>query len=214
MSKIVSTRPVGMMVNGQVFVPAFPRDAATAAGQRAVLQQSLGAVALMDYVTAAAGAYEANRVIYHDPEAEREARADIKAQVDSARVVASHYRRQAELEAELAAELTEQKLDAVREFKPIKSGLGKARFAKRQAEVEVEESVAREGMREQVIEPQPAPAGNVKTSSAAKLLARLIDDLEIEIVNAEADGKPTVGLRSQQEALNIALRRKLMQEDE
>jgi len=209
MSKIVPTRSVGVMVNGQVLVPAFPRDAATAAGQRGVLEQSLGAIALMDYIAGAAHAYEANRVIVHDPVAEREARADIKAQVDSARVVASHYRRQAELEAELAAELAEQKLDAVREFKPIKSGLGKARFAKRQAEVEVEESVAREGIKGDVLPPEPV-AAKANEPSLAQRYARLVDDLDERIAKAEAAGESTEEMRSEQDLLNKMLRRELL----
>jgi hypothetical protein len=206
MSKVPPTRTVGVMVNGQVLAPLFPRDGATAAGQRSVLQAHVGIIPLLDYIEAAKEAYGANRVIYHDHgEQTREA--------EHQRALADLRRRRELAEFGLSAVKAEHALEAEIEFKPDKFQNGHAGFAKRRAETDAEkaeaklkESVAIDEEPE-IIRPEPKAA---KTPDLAEYFARQIDDLQEQIDALSADNMPTEELRAQQTVLNQLLRKELL----
>jgi hypothetical protein len=82
-------------------------------------------------------------------------------------------------------------------------------MAQRKAEAEVGEAVAREGIKGDVLPPDPAPA-KVNEPSLAQRYARLVDDLDERIAKAEAAGKSTEEMRSEQALLNKMLRRELL----
>jgi hypothetical protein len=112
-------------------------------------------------------------------------------------------------EAKLKKLQAKHRHDAEDEFKDEKFNLGKARFAQRKAEAEVGEAVAREGMKGDVLPPEPAPAKGTGPSLAEQY-ARLVDDLDEQIAKAEAAGESTEQMRAEQDVLNKMLRRELL----
>jgi len=201
-------RSVGVLANGQVYVPV-PRTPADAAAMRGNLSAQLGAVHALDQFYALVGALQADRSVAYDPMAELEAREEERARIKHARAVDQELRDAALYDAKLRHLRAKHQYEAAEEFKDEKFGLGRARFAQRRAEAEVGEAVAREGLREEVILPESA---SKKAQTLAEQFARMVDDLEAQILKAEAAGESTEGLRSEQELLNKLLRRELLRE--
>ena len=80
---------------------------------------------------------------------------------------------------------------------------------KRVAEAKIGEAVAREGMKEEILEPE-ARLAEAKHQTMAEQFARMVDDLEKKIDEAEAAGLPSGELRNEQNTLNKLLRRELL----
>jgi hypothetical protein len=205
---VQNSRAVGILANGQVYI-AVPTTPAEAEGLRGNLNSNLGAVMAVDRLHALAGALRAGRHILHDPAAELEAREEERAHIRHERELAKEVREANLYEARLRALQAKHRYEAEDEFKEEKFGLGKARFAQRKAEAEVGEAVAREGIKADVMPPEPAPP-KASASSLAQEYARLVDDLDEKIVKAEAAGESTEEMRSEQDLLNKMLRRELL----
>jgi hypothetical protein len=205
----LSSRAVGVRVGDQVYMPALPADGDTAAAMRGNLKAHLNVVGLLDHIYAGAEALAAGRTVVYDPAAEREAREENRAEVLHAREIAKKRRQREIHEAELEVLQAQHRYEAVREFKEVKFDVGHARLRQRVAEAEVGEAVAREGMKDEVIEPQ-AKTVEVKSPTLAEQFARLVDDLEQKIDEAEAGGRPTDEMRAEQKTLNTLLRRELL----
>ena len=202
-------RAVGVRIGEQVFVPALPATAAIAAETRMSLLAHYGAVTLMDETYAASAALGAGRTVLYDPVADREAREEERLESRHRRTVAELRRDRERLEAELEVLRAHHRLAAEEEFKPLKFGLGHARYRARVAEAEVGEAVAREGMKPEILEPEVTSARS-KAPSMAEQLARRIDDLEVQIEQREAAGQPTDELRDERRVLNKMLRAELL----
>jgi hypothetical protein len=84
---------------------------------------------------------------------------------------------------------------------------GKKRKQQRQAEIELDEALARAARGEPGAKTADAPKS--EPASAAKVLSAEIDAVQEAIDQAEADGKPTEELRAGLGALNARLRRML-----
>lgn len=205
----LASRAVGIRVGSEVYMPALPADGDTAAALRGSLNAHLRVVTLLDHIYAGAEALAAGRTVIHDAVAEREARAENRAEVLHAREIA-HSRRKKEFhEAELEALEAQHRFEAVRDFKEDKFNVGHARYRQRVAEAKIGEAVAREGMKEEILEPEARSAG-AKHPTMAEQFARMVDDLERTIDEAEAAGLPTGELRNEQNTLNKLLRRELL----
>jgi hypothetical protein len=174
------SRAVGILAGGQVYIP-LPTDPDEAGALRGNLNSQFRAVLAVDRIHALA----------------------------VARALAQERRETDLYEARLKKLQAKHRHDAESEFKEEKFGLGKARFAQRKAEAEVGESVAREGIKGDVLPPEP-PAATVNEPSLAQTYARLVDDLDERIAKAEAAEQPTEEMRSEQVLLNKMLRRELI----
>ena len=202
-------RAVGILASGQVFIP-LPLTVAEAESLRANLNAQLGAVRALDQIHALAGALQARRYVLHDPVAELDARLEEERRILHEREVNRELRETALYEAKLRHLKARHRFEAEEEFKDEKFGLGRARFAQRRAEAEVGEAVAREGLREEIIPPEePAP----RQQASMAHFARLVDELDVRIIQAEAAGESTEALRAEQEVLNRLLRRELLKEE-
>jgi len=206
------SRAVGIRVGNQVYMPALPPDGATAEALRGNLNAHLGAVAVLDRIYAGAAALAAVRTVVYDPNAEREAREENRAEVRHEREIAKRRRMQEILDAELAVLEAQHRFEAVRDFKDDKFNVGHARYRQRAAEAEVGEAVAREGLKGEILEPEFKPA-STKAPTLAEQFARMVDDVETEINEAEAAGRPTDAMRAEQNMLNKLLRRELLKGD-
>lgn len=202
------SRAVGILAGGQVYIP-LPTNAEEAEALRGNLNSQFRAVLAVDRVHALAVALNAPRHVLHDPVAEHEAQEEERKQILHERELAHELRETMLYEARLKKLQAKHRHDAEDEFKEEKFGLGKARFAQRKAEAEVGEAVAREGMKADVLSPEPAPA-KASVPSLAKEYARLVDDLDEKIAKAEAAGESTEEMRSEQDLLNKLLRRELL----
>ncbi len=202
------SRAVGILAGGQVYVP-LPTDPEEAEALRGNLNSQFRAVLAVDRIHALAVALNAPRHILHDPIAEREALEEEREQIRDERELAQELRETALYEAKLKKLQAKHRHDAENEFKKEKFGLGKARFAQRKAEAEVGEAVARQGIKGDVLQPEPA-AAKANDPSLAQRYARLVDELDERIAKAEAAGEPTEEMRSEQDLLNKMLRRELL----
>ena len=205
----LSSRVVGVRVGTQVYMPALPADGDTAAALRGNLNAHLKVVSLLDHIYAGAEALAAGRTVIYDSVAEGEAREESRAEVLHAREIAKNRRQKEIHEAALAVLEAQHRFEAVRDFKEDKFNVGHARYRQRVAEAKVGEAVAREGMKEEILEPQGQPA-YAKPPTLAEQFARMVDDLEKEIDEAEAAGRPTEAMRTEQNTLNKLLRRELL----
>jgi hypothetical protein len=216
MTKLVPTRSVGALTNGKVLVPQLPGDAATLAEQRKILLHSLGAIALMDYIGVAAQALESNRVVQHDPNADGEHRAELAREAFHQRQLAEMRRRREIAEAEREALKAEQATEALQLFKKEKFKSGFAGFEKRRAqtyaeraEAKLKESLATEEEPE-IMEPEPRPAPRPQQPDLATYFAIRIEELQLQIDRAAADGKPTEELRAQETVLHQLMHKELL----
>jgi hypothetical protein len=203
---VQGSRAVGILANGQVYI-AVPTTPAEAEALRGNLNSNLGAAMAVDRLHAWAGALHAERHILHDPAAELDARNEEREQIRHERELAKELRETALYEAKFKKLQAKHRHDAEDEFKDEKFGLGKARFAQRKAEAEVGEAVAREGMKGDVLPPEPVKGTG---PSLAEQYARLVDDLDEQIAKAEAAGESTEQMRAEQDVLNKMLRRELL----
>jgi hypothetical protein len=204
-----SSRAVGVRVGGQVYMPALPANGRIAEALKENLNAHYGVVVLLDHIYAAASALASARVVVHDPVAEREAEMEEREKVRHDRAMAQ-CRRERELhEARLEVLRAQHQYDAVEKFKEVKFGLGEARFKQKVAEAKIGEAVAREGMTDDILAPEGKPA-NGNSVSLAEQFARLVDDIEVQIEEAEASGRPTEQLRAEQNTANRILRRELL----
>jgi hypothetical protein len=201
------SRAVGILAGGQVYIP-LPATANAAEALRGNLNAHLGAVMAVDRIHALAAALQAGRQILHDPIAERAALDEERERIRHERELAQEIRETELYEAKLKKLQAKHRHDAESEFKEEKFGLGKARFAQRKAEAEVGEAVAREGIRGDVLPPEPA--AKINEPSLAQTYARLVDELDERIAKAEAAGNSTEEMRSEQDLLNKMLRRELL----
>jgi hypothetical protein len=206
---IVPPRAVGVLIGNQVYMPALPADGETAAALRGNLNAHLKVVSLLDHIYAGAEALAAGRMVVYDTVAEREAREEGRAEILHAREIAKGRRQREIHEVELEVLQAQHRYEAVRDFKEVKFDVGHARYRQRVAEAQVGEAVAREGLKEEIIEPQAKPA-ETKGPTLAQEFARLVDNLERQIDEAEAAGRPTEDLRAEQKTLNTLLRRELL----
>lgn len=202
------SRAVGILAGGKVYVP-LPTSPDAAEALRGNLNAHLGAVLAVDRIHALATALQAGRHILHDPIAEREAQEEEREQIRHERDLARELRETALYEAKLKKLQAKHRHDAESEFKEEKFGLGRARFAQRKAEAEVGEAVAREGIKGEVLPPEPVTA-KVNEMSLAQQYARLVDDLDERIARAEAAGDSTEEMRGEQDLLNKMLCRELL----
>jgi hypothetical protein len=201
------SRAVGILAGGQVYIP-LPTTLEEAEALRGNVNSQLRAGLAVDRIHTLAVALNARRHILHDPIAERAALEEEREQIRHERELAQEMRETAVYEARLKKLQAKHRHDAESEFKDEKFGLGKARFAQRKAEAEVGEAVAREGIRGDVLPPEPA--AKVSEPSLAQRYARLVDDLDERIAKAEAAGESTEEMRSEQDLLNRMLRRELL----
>ena len=199
------TRTIGTRLDGLIALPSLPKDGRTAAALRANLNAHLGAIALMDRIYSAVGGLTAGQVSFYETEARRESEANIL----HAREIADNQRKKEVHESELAALEAQHRFEAVRDFKEDKFNVGHARYRQRAAEAKVSEAVAREGLKDDILEPH-SNRTDAKAPIMAEQFARLVDDLEKEIEEAEAAGRPTDGMRAEQNTLNRLLRRELL----
>ena len=202
------SRVVGILAGGQVYIP-LPTNAEEAEALRGNLNSQFRAVLAVDRIHALAVALNAPRHVLHDPVAEREALEEEREQIRHERELAQELRETALYEVKLKKLQAKHRHDAEDEFKEEKFGLGKARFAQRKAEAEVGEAVAREGLKGDVLPPEPASA-KAGGPSLAQEYARLVDDLDERIAKAEAAGESSEEMRSEQDLLNKMLRRELL----
>ena len=202
------SRVVGILAGGQVYIP-LPTTLEEAEALRGNLNSQFRAVLAVDRIHALAVALNASRHVLHDLVAEREAQEEEREQIRHERELAHELRETALYEAKLKKLQIKHRHDAEDVFKKEKFGLGKARFAQRKAEAEVGEAVAREGMKGDVLPPEPA-AAKARGPSLAQEYARLVDDLDERIAKAEAAGESTEEMRSEQDLLNKMLRRELL----
>jgi hypothetical protein len=202
------SRAVGILAGGQVYIP-LPTNPDEAGALRDNLNSQFRAVLAVDRIHALAVALNAPRHVLHDPIAEREALEEEREQIRHERELAQELRETALYEAKLKKLQAKHRHDAEDVFKEEKFGLGKARFAQRKAEAEVGEAVAREGIKGDVLPPEPV-AAKANETSLAQRYARLVDDLDERIAKAEAAGESTEEMRSEQDLLNKMLRRELL----
>ena len=203
------TRAVGVRTGHEVYLPALQADGDTAAALRGSLNSHLRVITLLDHIYAGAEALAAGRTVIHDAAAEREAREESRTEVLHQRALAKS-RRQKELhEAELEALEAQHRFEAVRDFKDDKFKVGHARYQQRVAEAKVGEAVAREGLKGEILDPETKSI-DAKHPTMAQQFARMVDDLDKKIDDAEAAGLPTGELRGEQNMLSKLLRRELL----
>jgi len=202
------SRAVGILAGGQVYIP-LPTNSEEAEALRGNLNSQFRAVLAVDRIHALAVALNAPRHVLHDPIAEREALEEEREQIRHERELAQELRETALYEVKLKKLQAKHRHDVESEFKEDRVGLGKARMAQRRAEAEVGEAVAREGLKGDVLPPEPV-AAKINEPSLAQRYARLVDDLDERIAKAEAAGESTEEMRSEQDLLNKMLRRELL----
>jgi hypothetical protein len=207
------SRAVGILAGGQVYIP-LPTNPEEAEALRGNLNSQFRAVLAVDRIHALAVALNAPRHVLHDPIAEREALEEVNKDVAHEREIAALRRRREKAKAEIEALEVEDKRDAIIEFKDDKTKSGRAGFEKRRAETEaataeakLKASLAREDEPE-IMEPERKP--DVKVPDLAQHFARLVDDLDEQIAEAESKGQPTEEMRAQQKLLNELMRKELL----
>jgi hypothetical protein len=203
-------RSVAVRVGNQVYTPALPVNPSDALEVAKVLGAHGVAVAAMDNFHAAAAAFQAHRSVIWNEAADVEAQRDAQDEMQHQRALARKRRDRELLESDLAIMETEHKIEAAQVFKERKFEAGFARYAKKTADWRVGEATARAAMQDEILEPEPNQPGQSKYASATGMLARLIEDIERQIDDAEAAGRPTDGLRSEVRSLNAVLRRELL----
>jgi hypothetical protein len=205
-----SARTAARQIGNQVFTPALPLNPADAMEVARVLGAHWVAVAAMDNISAAAVAFQARRNVIYDEAADVEAQHEAERELRHQRQLAEKRRERQLLQDDLETLQVRDKIAAVEEFRDHKFGLGAARFAEKMAKHRVGEATARAAMQEELLEPEPKPTEKSKSTSTAETLAFLADDLEKQIEEAEAAGRPTDQLRGELKSINALLRRELL----
>lgn len=210
-----NSRVVGIRIGNEVYAPALPSNGDTAAALARSLHAHHGAIVEMDRLHAGAAAFEARRYVAYDPTAERDAREEADKQLKHDREIAELRRRKATAEAKIEATKVEQALEALEEFKERKFEQGRAGFDKRkadiraaEAEARLKEALARDEGEPELIQPERKP--DVRAPDLAQHFARLVDDLDEQIAEAELKGRPTEDMRAQQKLLNELMRKELL----
>jgi hypothetical protein len=208
------SRAVGILAGGQVYIP-LPTNSEEAEALRGNLNSQFRAVLAVDRIHALAVALNAPRHVLHDPIAEREALEEEREQIRHEREIAELRRRKATAEAKIETTKVEQALEALEEFKERKFEQGRAGFDKRradiraaEAEAKLKEALARDEGEPEVIQPECKP--DVRAPDLAQHFARLVDDLDEQIAEAESKGHPTEDMRAQQKLLNELMRKELL----
>jgi len=202
-------RPVGVRVGNAVFTPVLPTDATNAAAIREHDNAFLGVLGLADTIFAAAEQIHAPRAIIYNPAAEHEAREEAQKELQHQRVLAKKRREKEIYEADTEALKARHRYEATEEFKEDKFEVGHARVREKVAKHGVGEAVARAaGIDGEILEPENKK--EPKPSSLAQTFALRADELEKEIDDAEAAGRPTEELRNELNAVNKMLRRDLL----
>ena len=209
------SRAVGIRIGNEIYAPILPSDGFTAAALARSLHAHQGAIIEMDRLHAGAAALEARRYVAYDPAAERDARDEAGKELRHDREMAELRRRKATAEAKIEATRVEQALEALEKFKERKFEQGDANFDKRkadiraaEAEAKLKEALARDEREPDIIQPENKP--NVRTPDLAQHFARLVDDLDEQIAEAESKGQPTEDMRAQQKLLNELMRKELL----
>lgn len=203
-------RTIGIQVGGTIYMPALPADANDAAALRGAVNAHVGAVIAMDRFYAAAAAFAAPRVVISNPGAEIEAQREEEKELKHQRLLAEKRRERELIDADVEIMDAEHRAEAKHLFKESKYKAGFARFDEMTAKRRVGEAVARASMEEEILEPERKPAEKPKSASTAEMLAQVADDLEKQIDNEEAAGRPTDQLRSELKSINALLRRELL----
>jgi len=203
-------RTIGIQVGDTIYTPALPANAHEAAALRGVVNAHVGAVIAMDRFYAAAAAFAARRVVISNPPAEIEAQREEEKELKHQRLLAEKRRERELIDADVEIMEAEHRAEAKHRFKERKYEAGFARFDEMTAKRRVGEAVARASMGEEILEPESKLAEKPKSASTAETLALLADDLERQIDEAEAAGRPTDQLRGELKSINAVLRRELL----
>jgi hypothetical protein len=169
------------------------------------IDQHTKAVDAMDKLHTSIDNFQANRLGLARPEIQERLEEEMHQ-----RTVARKRREKELYEAQEQALEAKHRLEARAQFKEQKFAAGAARFNQKIAERQVGEAVARASMQEEILEPEGRQQHGSKSASKAQTLALLIDELEKEIDEAEAAGRPTEELRTERDSLNALLRRELL----
>src|SRR4051812_11428466 len=105
-------RTVGATVGGEVYVPAVPRDASTAAKVSGYISESSRAVAAMDHLYSTLAAYQAHRTVVCDHAAEAHVKEESRRELQHQRLLAELRREREEHEAEEAVLNAQHSLEA------------------------------------------------------------------------------------------------------
>jgi hypothetical protein len=209
------SRAVGIRIGDVIYAPALPSDGNTAAALARSLHAHHGAIVEMDRLYAGATALEARRYVAYDLPAERDARNEADKELRHDREISELRRRKATAEAKIEARKVEQALEALEEFKERKFEQGRAGFDKRkadiraaEAEAKLKETLARDEGEPEIIQPELRPG--TKGPDLAQHFARLVDDLDEQIAEAESKGQATEDMRAQQKVLNELMRKELL----
>jgi hypothetical protein len=202
-------RTVGIRVGNQVYAPVLADDAYTAAAQTGMLNAQATAVIAMDRYYALAAAFAARRTVIWRPTDELEAARREQAELDHQDALAEKRREKEMYEADLATLEVKHRLEATATFRDRKFEVGDAKFAEKIAKFRVGEAVARAGLHDDEAAAQEKPTPPKATSILDHLAARA-QELDEQIQQAEAGGKPTDRLRGELDVLNGMLRREIL----
>jgi len=207
-----AVRPIGVRIGTNIYAPALPLNASDARVLASVIDAHSHVVAAFDRYHRLAEAHQLPRVALWDPVADEEAQQDELNQQQHQRELAKKRRDRELLEAELETLKAKHHLEAEMEFKDRKFELGAARFSEKAAKHRVEEARfrvgeadARAAMKEEILEPEAQQRERSASQSAMDVLAGLVDEVDRQIQEAEAAGKPTEKLREKLAMLQSTL---------
>jgi len=205
------SRTVGIRVGNKVYAPILSDDANAAMATAGVLEAHARAVIAMDRVYAAIAAYAAHRTVIWKPAEELAAAHREETELLHQDALAEKRREKELHEADLATLEAKHRLEAAAQFKEYKFQAGEARFAEKIAQRRVGEAVARAGLHDpEANEPKSAAPPASKEPSILDHLAARAQELDEQIEQAEAAGKPTDRLRAELDILNGMLRREIL----